>query len=103
MEPLEVWPLFLPESVEYLKLLIGHRPSVLEWHAQRVKLFYHPADPHAPAQSSFGAGVNGRGDSGCVKRVAIGQGADGDAELDRSGASGPEGQATGWLQGRTIR
>ena len=53
MFALEARLLLLPESVEDLKLLIGHRSPVLERHAQRVELFDHPANSNAQDKSSI--------------------------------------------------
>src|SRR3972149_1417013 len=50
----EVRPLFLPEQVEDLQLLLGHARPVLEVDPQRLELLGHPADPDAAAASSVG-------------------------------------------------
>src|SRR5205823_2424528 len=82
MLTMKIYVLVLPELVEELELFVRDLASLFERRAQGSELFIHPADTHSHNQSSDGQLVDGRGDLGPIKRMAIGHHHNAHAQLD---------------------
>ena len=85
--------LVVPEPMDDLELLVGHRPALLEGDPERVELLHHPADPDPEDQATFREVVDRRGDLGPGERMAIGHDQHAHPERDLFGAAGEEREA----------
>ena len=101
--PVPPRPLFPPDPVDQLELLVRHRPALFEGGGERVELLDHPADADAEDQAPSRQVVDGRGDLRPVERVAIRKHEDAHSQGDPLRAAGQVGQAGQRLEERRVR